>query len=192
MTKTLIDTQKSINDFLTEANTCALQKLGFAAMLIVFPVILSVSEALERAKAPSSAGQSYPDKDLFKEFVPRMADNSWLVLRDPNSSLSNQDIAIDLSNVRDDLAHQLSLPKHIGMINIKSEAKEYFKDHPGIARVISVLEFVQEVSRTVDSVIKMYPTVPFDPNPKGNPRSPAEQVFLSSTMSSASSPRQAG
>ena len=177
MTK-LIDVQKtSIKRFFDEARGCAAKQWGFAAMLTTFPVILSVSEAVYYHQSGSISSPPN-DKDLFKYFAASMADKTWLVPRVPNSSSSDQDIAIKLSQTRDGLVHQLSLPNYIGMVNTKTDVKEFFKKNPAAKYVISVVEFVEAAKQTVEQIIQTYPNISFDPNPKGNPRTPADRVIL--------------
>ncbi len=178
MAKTLTDVQESIERFIVEAKACSEQKMGFAAMSTILPVMLSVSEAVHRHTKIYTGTVRIDDKESFKELVPRMTDKSWLMLRNPSSPLSDQDVATELFHIRNGLVHQLSLPDHVGMINVKSEAKEFFSVHPYIQRAISVVEFIEEVSKTVEHIIRTYPTAIFDPNPKGSSRSPGKRVIL--------------
>ncbi len=187
MSRTLIDAQESIERFIIEAKGCATQRLGFAAMLTIFPVILSVSEALYKHKNTYSLSDP-DDQDLFKDFVPRMVDKTWLV---PSavSTLSDQQVATELSQVRNGLAHQMSLPNYIGLINTKPEVREFLREHPAVKHVICVVEFVEAASRTVEEIIKNYPNIIFDPSPKGIPRAPAKRVELPSGTSGSTAGR---
>jgi hypothetical protein len=180
MSKTLLGARSSIDRFIAEAEECAKQKMGFAAMSTVFAVMLSVSEAIGKH---SGTLTSYDDKSLFDNFVPKIADKTWLMSRSPTTVLSDENIATELSKIRDGLAHQMSLPDYVGMVNTKSEAKEFLKVNPTTSRIISVVEFIEAVKATVDAMVKDYPDAALDSNPRGTPRSPATRVVLPSGAS---------
>ncbi|MFQ5811620.1 MAG: hypothetical protein ACE5I2_00270 [Anaerolineae bacterium] len=176
--RTLSDAQRSIERFICEARECAKQELGFAAMSTVFPVILAVSEAVN----PSLE----KNKNLLGAFVSRMVDKtSWLVA--PMTNLSNDDIATKLADVRDSLAHQLSLPDDVYLTNTSAEAKDLSKKHPN-KYIISTVEFVDVVERTIRRIIQAHPAVVFDPRPRTRtPRAPADRViFPGGTLGSIS------
>jgi hypothetical protein len=168
MTKrTLSDAQTSIERFISEASECAKQELGFAAMSTIFPVILAVSEAVN----PSVCG----DENLLKAFVPKMIDKtSWLVA--PVANLSDDDIATKLARVRNSLAHQLSVPYDVYLVNTSADARAISKKYPD-KYVISTVEFVDAIKRTVRRTIQVHPTVAFDPRPR-TPRAPANRVIF--------------
>jgi len=179
MSKTLFDTCDSIECFIFEAEECARQKMGFAAMSTIFAVVLSVSEAVGHHTRILS---DFGDKNLIGNFVHRMGDKTWLVPQ-PTSSLSDENIATELYHIRNGIAHQLSLPNYIGLINTRSEVKEFLRENPHIKRALCVIEFVAVVKATVAGLIKSYPQAILDPNPQGSPRSPAKRVTLPSGTS---------
>ena len=187
MPRTLANARVSIDRFIFEAEECARQKLGFAAMSTIFPVILSVSEAVVGKHIGTLT--RHDDKNLFENFVPRMVDKDWLISRS-STVFSNKDIATDLSQIRDGLAHQMSLPNHVGMINTKSEAKEFLKANPTTSRIISVEEFIKAVQATIDVMVKNYPDAALDPNPRGTSRSLATRVVLPSGASGSPASRK--
>lgn len=180
MSQTLLSASSDIDYFIAEAEECAKQKRGLAAISTIFPVILSVSEAIGRH---SGTLVSYDNKSLFENFVRKMDDKSWLISRLPQTVLTDEDIATELSHIRDSLAHQISLPDYVGMINTKSEAKEFLKEHHKTSRVLSVAEFVTAVKATVSEIIKKHPHAVLDSNPQGIARLPATRVILQSGTS---------
>ncbi|MGA9349109.1 MAG: hypothetical protein WBW48_09930 [Anaerolineae bacterium] len=169
MTKTLSDAWESIERFILESGRCAGQGCGFAAMLTVFPVILAVSGAVGMVSGLPSIEQ------LLRAFVSRMVDKtSWLVA--PVTNLSDDDIGAKLAEVRNGLAHQLSLPDDVYLRNTIAEAIDTSKKYPD-KYVISTVEFVDVVGRTVRCIIKDNPTVTFDPGSvRWPPRGPGLRV----------------
>lgn len=170
--KTLLDACGSIQRFLLEARQCANQGLGFAAMSTIFPVILAVSEAINPALDGATS--------LIRAFVPNMADKtSWLIA--PVKGLSDDDIAEKLAQVRNSIAHELSLPDDMYMTNTYAEARSLSQEHPD-KYFISTVEFVNVIQLTVSRLLLAYPHVAFDPDPRTQ-RSPADRVILSSRTS---------
>ena len=167
--RTLSDAQSSIDRFIHEARECAKQELGFAAMSTIFPVMLAVSEAVN----PSAR----TDENLLRAFVSNMIDKtSWLVV--PVANLSDDDIARKLAQVRNSLAHQLSLPDDVYLTNTHAEAKDLSKKHPN-KYIISTVEFVDVVERTIRRIIQAHPAAVFDPSPRTRtPRAPADRVIF--------------
>jgi len=171
MTKTLSDARDSVERFILEAERCAGQQCGFAAMLTIFPVILAVSEAVGTASGLLSIEQ------LLQALVGRMLDKtSWLVA--PVTILSDDDIGAKLAEVRNGLAHQLSLPDDVDLRNTIAEARDASQKYPD-KYVISTVEFVDAVGRTVRCIIKDNPTVIFDPSSvRWPPRGPGLRVIF--------------
>lgn len=184
--KMISSAQPCLESFIREAEECAGQCMGFAAMSTVFAVVLSVAQAVGEH---SGELKSTTDKSLVNYFVRQMADRSWMVPRPPGKPLSEQDIATDLHHTRDSLAHQLSLPVHIGMINVESEAKQFFSDNPSVKRLVSVTEFVAAVKATVGDMTRKFPMAVLDVDPRGVRRLPAEQVFIMGDTTTVSASR---
>jgi hypothetical protein len=165
MTLSGSQTQKSISRFIFEAKECARQELGFAAMQIIFSVILAVSEAINP--------ELRRDEDLFKAFVPEMVKKPiWLIA--PEGLLSNEDIAEKLSDIRNALAHQLSLPRDVCLANTRVDAEEIWKRRPKMY-IISTTELVDTIETTVHKLTKANPNAMWDPRPR-IPRGPASRV----------------
>lgn len=175
MPRKLVNTKDTIDRFIYEAEQCAKQELGFAAMLTIFPVMLSISEAVAKHTGKLSISDSN-DLPLFQEFVPYMTDKTWLRSR-KKVSLSDNDIAEELYHLRNALTHELSEPNYIGLINTEPEVKEFLKENPKVTRAVCVVEFVEAVKVTVEMLVKKYSHADLDLNPK-IPRSPAKRVIL--------------
>ena len=177
MTRTLSDpvTQDSIKRFILEARESARgreqQRFGFAAMLTVFPVILAVSEAVNGRQS---------NKELIIAFVHQMIDKtSWLLA--PRSNLSDDDIGTKLAEVRDSLAHQLSLTPEILLDNTNEEAEEISEIYRD-KYIISTKEFIDAAEGTVCRVSKTHPDVPWDRSQKV-PRDTAHRLEVSALTS---------
>lgn len=167
MTLSGSQTQKSISRFIFEAKECAHQELGFAAMQVIFSVILAVSEAV-------NPNLHRGDERLLKAFVPEMTDKtSWLIA--PSGILPDNDIAELLNQVRNALAHQLSLPTNVYLVNTRADAEEFSKKHP-TRLFISTGEFVSAVESTVHQLVKSHPQAIWDPHPR-HPRGPADRLI---------------
>jgi len=86
-------------------------------------------------------------------------------------------------HIRNGLAHQLSLPSYIGMINTKSEAREFFRETTCGYACYQCDRSYPSSEVTVNDIVQKYPDAILDPNPKGPPRAPAKQVILPSGAS---------
>jgi hypothetical protein len=176
MRKNLADVRSSIDRFILEAEQSAGEELGFAAMLTVFPVILAVSEAVNRVKG---------NEKLLRQFVHEMLDKtSWLIT--PVVGPSDDIIAKKLAEVRDSLAHQLSLPLDVRLVNTNSDAKQDSKNNPD-KYIISTTGFISVVKQTINKIIASNPTMDFDPKPR-IPRGSALRFVSSISGSSVSEP----
>jgi len=83
---------------------------------------------------------------------------------------SNSDVATMPAEVRDGLAHQLSLPENLLMVDTMSEAA---KQSGRYDYVFSPKDFIDAVEQTVSSMTVSNPTAQFDPRPRGStPRGP--------------------
>jgi hypothetical protein len=167
MPQTLADAQISVDHFVQEAKKCAETKicagephtLGFASMLTAFTVILSVSEAVFRDH------YNFP---LLKKFVSEMQDKtSWLFAAKANPSPSGVDIAQTLTEVRNGLAHELSLPNNVMLANSSTTARELSKTNTD-KYIISTIDFVSAVEVTVNKLIAANPKSDFDPFKKAS------------------------
>lgn len=188
MTQTITVARDKIDRFIYEAEECAKQELGFAAMSMIFSVVLSVSQAVGEY---SSELTNNDDENLIKYFVGKMTDRNWLESRNKNKlPYSEEVLTTELKHIRHGLAHQLSLPNHVGLVNSRADVKEFLKEYPSITIVICVLEFIAAVKITVGHLSVNYPAAILDPNPKGTPRSIANRIILPSSKSG--SPSSAG
>jgi hypothetical protein len=168
MKQTLADAEDSINRFISEARMCAERECGFAAMLTAFPVILGVSEAVSREKTNDA---------LFKWFVSQMDDrDSWILL--PESvTFEEADVGEKLSDIRDSLAHQFSLPLDVTMVNGIAEVKDV-SGRDSDKYFVGTREFVDAVRRTVGKIVESHPDAVLDPHPRGVDRGAANRVLL--------------
>jgi len=163
--KTLHDAQASIQDFLNEAKFCAENGKGFAAMCTVFPVILAISEALD---------PSLKNNELVPAFVKKMTDKqSWIIAPSKEgTSIADEHLAEKLTHLRNALAHVLSQPVDVILVNKIAEVA----GNPTIPPdkwIISTTEFVEAVWDTANGLIETDLSVAFDPKPRGS-RAPAE------------------
>ena len=188
MTKrTLSDAQQSIQRFIFEARRCAEQELGFAALSTTFPAALAVTEAVIKAIRASDASrrdERITTKYLMKMFVPFIGDRaSWLIT--PSASISDDELAIKLADIRDSLAHQLSLPTDVFLTNTSSDIREASRERPD-KYVISTVEFINAVEKALQHIIGKHPNVEFDREPRIK-RAPANRVHLMRTSGSSGS-----
>jgi hypothetical protein len=180
MSKTIDDIKNDVNRFIFEAEECAKAKYGFAAMSTIFSVVFSISDSI----LTTAFNRNYNDKELIDYFIPKMNDKSWIVSRE-NKTISDLEIINEMNDIRNGLAHQLSLPSYIGLINNKTEAKENFNIYPHISRVIAVQEFIEQVKITANDLIINNTNAIHDPNPRGKTRSNAVRVILPSGTSAS-------
>jgi len=181
MGKNLADTSDSVDRFILEAEQCASQELGFAAMLTVFPVILAVSEAVN----PNTSG----NERLLEQFVRQMPDKtSWLIT--PVARPPDNIIAKKLVDVRDSLAHQLSLPLDVHLVNTNTDARQLSRGNPD-KYVISTAGFVDAAKQTIRKIITSNPNANFDPHPRTS-RSSALRFLTSASGASVSEPDLSG
>jgi hypothetical protein len=156
------EVQGSIADFISEARQCAQRGHGFAAMSTIFNVVLAVSEAVNGGRASN--------KDLFQLFVPQLTDKtSWLVKS--GASPSDNDIASILEGIRNGMAHALSMPVRVMLVNTIIDARATAKSYPD-NYVVSTTDFVDVVVKTVAELSRRYSKAQFDRN-GGSRRGPA-------------------
>jgi len=154
------EVQKSIHDFVSEARQCAQRGNGFAAMSTIFNVVLAVSEAVNGRQR---------NKVLFSAFVPELTDKaSWMVT--PVAAPTDDVIVNILNNIRNGMAHALSLPENIALVNTIAAARQMANAEPN-NYFVSTTDFVDVVEATVAKLRQTYPTAQFDPS--GSNRGPA-------------------
>jgi hypothetical protein len=124
-------------------------------MQTVFPVVLAISEAVK----PSLRG----NEALLTHFVHEMNDiTSWLITRQSHPNPTEAEVARKLDEVRDGLAHQLSLPNDVILADDMGKARRMAKSEPQ-KYVISTLDFIEVVRETVEKLIQSHPQVILDP-----------------------------
>lgn len=178
-----------IDHFLREAKECAQTKtisskgetgvLGFAAMLTIFSVITAVSEAIIKDRNIEKSFDFFIEK--MKQF------DSFLI--QPSSASNNCKEAV--RNVRNGLVHAMSLPPKVLLARNKEDANKYMKDNPrSYDCIIGLLEFIEEVERTANCLVKDYSDNDF--NPKGTKNFGAAGLVLPSGAGGGSTPTFAG
>lgn len=162
----LWDTQRSILRFVHEARECAALQLGLACLSTLFSVVLAVAEAI----CPGQAN----DEQVVEVFVMKMPDKtSWLAVTPPPPSDSA--LAKLLTDVRNAMAHQLSLPSHVLLAKSNEEAALLSVSKPGLV-LISTTGLTKAVGETAEDLVRSYPSALFDPRPRSGPRSPADRL----------------
>jgi hypothetical protein len=190
MTVKLSDVKASAERFFIEAKFCAINELGFSALLTTFPIIISVSEAILAHKNPSK--NNFSEHNLFKFFVPHIKNKSWLIPYDSTSAMTDGKLTEILRQTRNGLTHQLSQPINVFLANNITEGilwsqktkKEY---------TICVKEFVNEIEATVEILINKYTNVKFDSlYNKENTRGPSNRITSEFTTSDLTNTRTSG
>lgn len=161
--------QKSISDFISEARQCAKRGNGFAAMSIIFNVILAVSEAV-------NGGAEGGNKALFDIFVSSLTDRStWLAASD--TIPSDDDISKILNGIRNGMAHALSMPKNVVLTNTLNDAQRGVKTYND-RYFVSTVDFVDFVETTINKLCQENPGAIFDPSGKGRGPAMGQQVWV--------------
>jgi hypothetical protein len=176
MAQYLKDVQPTLERFLVEAETCAKQELGFAAISTALSIILAVGETFHQTHTAKRTKDR--DRIAIKHFVKHMRDRAWYVkTRSPKSDLSDEELSIILAEVRNGIAHQLSLPLHIGMVNNKEQLKAIHQLGPNVLDALCVQEFVHSVRAAVADIVEQRPTAVLDFNSQNLAfkRAPAER-----------------
>lgn len=105
---TLLSAERSLQDFITEARSCALEGKGFASMLTILPVLLAVGEA-----DTSEEGM----KTQIRSFVNDSGSyRSWLLHEGPDQSV--EQIIDFIYHLRNSLAHNASTPENTTWSNL--------------------------------------------------------------------------
>lgn len=157
------EVMESIEHFLREAKECAQTKttstkgetgvLGFAAMLTIFSAITAVSEAIIEDRNIEK---------LFDFFIEKMEQYDSFLIQSPLSTSNNCEEIV--RNVRNGLVHAMSLPPKVLLASNKEDANKYMQDNPGqYDCIIGLLEFIEEVEKTVNCLVKDYSDKDFDP-----------------------------
>lgn len=144
--------------FLEEAERCSSvdpegQKpvMGFAAMTTAFACILAIGEALV-------GHNNVRDFRCIEEFCKFMNNNEWL-LHKPDQPLTLQPNEI-LYEIRNALAHALSLPKTVALVPTKEICYSKYCATYQIGIVPSL--FVNAVREATHEIIRNHPTKGFD------------------------------
>ncbi len=153
--------KNAVKDFVSEARACVEQNLGLAAILTIFSVIFAVVESVIHED---------DHEKLFRYFVDQMDDTpSWL-LSPKIPKLSNDKIVDLLTEIRNSLAHQCSLPKNVALKNtVKQTSPSKFK------YTITLKTFIDEAEKALSQIINDNPQAIFE-------LSPWQSAFTNKTM----------
>jgi hypothetical protein len=153
--------KKSIGHLVREARVCAstdleingdLGALGFAAMLTIFPVINSISEAILNDRTIEKT---------INHFVREMGSSTAWLIKAPFYSDTDEAVII---KVRNGLVHAMSLPPRIILTKNNTDAKTYMNRYPSkYDCIISVEQFIDQVERTAYRLVEENPGIDFDP-----------------------------
>jgi hypothetical protein len=154
MPQTLSSVRCCIDRFLLEAEECAEREYGFASMLTGFAVMLAVSEAVNGR--PNN-------RDLLSWFISRMGeDRDWIVL--PLNVPSSLGLVTNkLIELRDSLAHQLSMPCDVLLAGDRTSAEREAQRSPG-KYIIITRQFVDAIRHTVQRIVASNPETTLDPS----------------------------
>ena len=184
MAQLLKDSEEKINRFLDEAQISLDNECGFPAMLMIFSVMLAVSEAIHPKRKMS-------DKDLISLFVSKMKYKNWFI-HTTRPTFTDDELTEILSDSRDGLSHQISLP--FGVILVKDINVIARFTIKGYNCIIAVNELIYSVRKTIKDIINdsNYAGCTIDGKFTGRyfPRGVAGQVYildLDGTITSGSS-----
>jgi len=173
------EVQEAIAHFVDEARTCAKTPrddgvLGFAAMLSILSCMLAVGEALTGDKGGTDAAR--------QAFYDEMDDCSWLL--PPKGTTHSDEKAIGiLKDVRDGLAHTLTMPPYVMLLpnaaSDKAQEDKYGEAHLKRWRLV-VPDFIDAVEATIDKICRKYAHVDWDPRGKNKkcPRGPVSVLSV--------------
>jgi hypothetical protein len=153
--------KRSIGHFIREARICAeteievdgeIGVLGFAAMLTIFPVMNSISEAILSSRKIEI---------IVPHFIGKMSNSpSWLI-KSPSCVKNDESIMVE---IRNGLVHAMSLPPRMLLTKNITVAREYMNKHPGkYDCIIGIEQFIDEVERTAYRLVNDNPDIDFDP-----------------------------
>ena len=181
MAQTLISVQENIQRFIDEARKCAKADLGFASLLTIFPVILGISEAIlnERLTIEKLRKKSVTTKNIMEVFTAKMPDKKSWIFHQSSGGTSDSEIIEKITQIRDGLAHQLSLPIDVKLINNNNDAQRLSTVEPNFY-IISTVGFIDAVETTVETIIRENPDLIFDPHPRETWRD--EQLIVSNLL----------
>lgn len=144
MTQLLKDSELKIIRFIEEALISLDHECGFPAMLTILSVILAISESI----FPSD--RKIPDKELMSFFITKMDDKSWLT-KNENVETTDEELSDILIRTRDGLAHQISLP--LGVILVEDLSLIYDSNIEDYDYIIAVRELIYSVRQTIYNII---------------------------------------
>jgi hypothetical protein len=174
MSEGFVEAKEKIFYFIDEAKKCLDIECGYSAMNISFSVIMAVGEAI------TGGGD---DKALIRDFYSHMKNQkNWLLVY--GVEYPNDEFIIQLLyELRNDLSHQISLPKNVGLIANHEDAK--IMSHSKVPFFISVEDFINDVKKTVVDLASndRYSSCVMDPNyikfsKKAKPREIGEHVLF--------------
>ena len=166
---TLIDATRSLDRFIVEAKECAQREMGFAAMLTIFPVMLSVSEV----ETPEENM-----RPLIRSFVSRVDDyRSWLLHEGTN--LNTEDLITLIYELRNGLAHNASTPEGVYLVKSINGLDATQEECRG-KKLVGIIEFIRTIEMYVQIMIAERRGAVYDPNRRGSPRGPAERTNIRS------------
>lgn len=180
--------KSSIRHLVREARTCVatelqvdgeIRVLGFAAMLTIFPVMNSISEAILQTRRID---------DIIPHFVKEMRNASSWLIRSPSYPDTDESIII---NVRNGLVHAMSLPPEILLTKNSTDAKAYMDKSGGKYHcIICIEQFIDDVEQTANRLVEDNPEIDFDPKGTKNFSSldliPFPSNLVSSVITAAS------
>lgn len=153
--------KKSISHLIREARICAGTKseingefgvLGFSAMLTIFPVINSISEAILN------------DRNIERTisyFVREMGSSASWPIKSPSCSYTDESVII---RVRNGLVHAMSLPLRILLTKNNADAKTFINSNPNkYDCVIGIEQFIDQVEQTAYRIVNENSGIDFDP-----------------------------
>jgi len=148
------EVQKSIHDFLLEARHCAVTIrpdvagiLGFAALSTVFCCVIAAGEAL--------CACWRPDEVLVKRFYDEMPDQTSWLLPPAGTQPDPAKTCEVLKDVRNGIAHALSLPPDVRLLPNRQSAQLY----PADRWQLIVPEFVAAVADTIAQISQKQPSL---------------------------------
>jgi hypothetical protein len=148
MSKTLKESQKEILRFVKEAEDCLNIECGYSSVLMLFSVILAVSEAMIGSV---SKGKRTLEDELINNFVGYMDNKEWFI-NNTSTALQDDQFFELLYDLRNGLVHQLSMPQGIGLI--RTSAETFALDKNNIKYFISVQGLISAVRDTIETIIK--------------------------------------
>ncbi len=175
--------KKSITHLVVEARKCAATELeisgvkrvlGFAAMLTIFPIMNSISEAIRKTRRI---------EDIIPHFVKAMSNSSSWLIKSPSCSDTDKSVIL---NIRNGLVHAMSLPPRIHLAKNSNDAKVIMNENVGKNYcIIDIEQFLDDVEQTAIRLVNDNPELNLDPMGTKNFSSiDVENSFVISTAAS--------